>query len=128
MPRKTLQLSRSPDTLEYINGSGDDTEHEENRQFHVALMLGQMRALWETNTYHLAYPWHVIVALDARKVQELLAHMKTTWAFVREVIDTIPLTHPMGKAFFFVRHQAFRDVMVKAEQLALSIGHKFCTW
>eukprot|EP00435_Cladocopium_sp_Y103_P027330 s1017_g6.t1 len=124
VPRKTLQLSLSRETLQYINGEGDDPEHEENRQFHAALLLGQMRALWETNTYHLAYPWHVIVGLDCRKVQELLAHMKTTWAFVREVIDTIPLTHPMGKAFFFVRHQAFRDVMVKAEQLALSIGHR----
>jgi hypothetical protein len=116
-----LQSNLSIECLEYINGAGDDPEHEEMRLFHGALLLGQMRALWETNIYHLSYPWRVIVGLDGKKVPELLKHMKSTWNFVLEVTDKLPTTHPMGKAFSFTRFQAFRDVLTKAEQLAPTI-------
>ena len=103
--------------LHHINAFGDDPEHQELREFHGALLLGQLRGLWETDTYFRSYPWHTMVALDARKVPVLLEHMKATWNFVLNFVDSLSPTSPLGKALYFTRFQPFRDVFTKAEPL-----------
>lgn len=104
--------------LSYINALGNDPEHAEQLEFHGALLLGQIRALWETDTYFKSFPWRAMVALDSRKVAELLDLMSITWDFVQTVCDPLSPTSPMGKAFYFTRFQPFRDLFTKAEPLA----------
>jgi len=112
---KTLQNCVTEECLEFVNALGPDEEHAENLEWHVSLMLGQIRAVYEIHVHHQSFPWRCILALDPQKWSELLAHMKTTWAFVQTCIDTLPLTHSLCKHLLFTRYQAFRDLMVKAE-------------
>ena len=115
--RTTLKNNVGSECLSYINALGNDPEHAEQLEFHGALLLGQIRGLWETDIHFRSFPWHAMVALDTRKVPELLDVMATTWDFVQAVIDPLSPTSPMGRAFYFTRFQPFRDLFTKAEPL-----------
>lgn len=118
-PRKTLDSCLSEECLLYINAVGEEEEQRENCAFHSALMLGQLRAIFETDIYHQSFPWKVVLALDAKRWDELLKEMKDTWRFVRTVCDPLREKEPLAVAMSFTRFQPFRDVMTKAEYFDL---------
>ena len=119
--RKTLENCLSEDCLTYINGVCDEEDQKENLTFHASLLLGQLRALFELDTYHQNYPWRTVLALDVKRWSELLADMKLSWQFVREICDTLHANDPLHTAMGFTRHQPFRDVMIAAEFLSFLV-------
>lgn len=102
-------------SLQYVNAIGPDEEHQENRDFHSGLLLGQLRALFETDIYHTSFPWRAILALDSKRWNDLLHDMKTTWEFVQDVCDKLREKEPLARLLTFTQFQPFRDCMVKAE-------------
>lgn len=120
-PRKTWRDAATAECLEFINAAGPNEENNENLQWHVQLLLGQVRALWEVDVYHRSYPWHVVLALNPNQWISLLLDMKMTWDFVTNVLDPLPLSNMLAKHMLFTRFQPFRDVMVKAEFLSFYV-------
>lgn len=120
--RKTWQACLNEECLEFINALGPDEENKENLEWHVALLLGQIRGLYEIQAYHVSYPWRVVLALDPQKWPELLLDMAQTWSFVRHVVDPLPVSDRLCQHLLFTRYQAFRDLMVKAEQFGSDLG------
>lgn len=118
LPRKTFQQCINQECLEYINALGPDEENQENLTWHVCLLLGQIRALYELDIYHKSYPWKSILALDPSKWSLLLVDMQKTWKFVLEVVDPLPMNSRLSIHLLFTKYQPFRDLMTKAEYLS----------
>lgn len=107
----------SASALEYVGASSNGPEAAENLEFHCLLLISQLAALSDVDLYHRSYPWHVVSAFDPSTISALVQSMKMIWEFCTSFVDALPTTDKLHTWFSFTRHQSFRDVFVKAEQL-----------
>lgn len=117
-PRKTISAGISKESLEYINAVGSDDECTEKLCLHASLLLSQLSALTDLDTFHKSMPWNAAVALDKSLLPDLLKRMQQEWDFVKSVVDTLD---SKGNVLHdFLRHtrwQPYRDLFTKAESL-----------
>ncbi len=103
--------------LDYVSALGENPENLDSLRFHASLLLGQLAALDQVDSYHRSYPWRCVQALDHGSWGKLLSDMKSMWEFVLAVPDQLRSTEALYKELMVTRYQAFRDVFVKCEHL-----------
>ena len=99
-------------------------ESKETLEFHAGVLLSQVSALRQLNSYHRSWPWKAVLFLDAQQWKHLLPDLERTWTFVREVADVLRDSHPLYNDLSITRHQAFRDLMIKGEFLCAEIPNQ----
>ncbi|CAK9062432.1 unnamed protein product [Durusdinium trenchii] len=112
---KTILECVEQTALEYINAVGDGPENQEVMTFHANLLLFQISALSEVQSYHRAFPWRLVECLDPASWATVLPAMKDLWYFVINMADCLK---PNDKLYWIVqvtRFQPFRDVMIAGE-------------
>ena len=100
-------------------------ESKETLEFHAGVLLSQVAALRQLNTYHRSWPWKaVLFLLDAQQWKHLLPDLRKTWTVVCEVADVVPNDHPLCTELSITRHQAFRDLMINGEFLPAELQNQ----
>jgi len=92
-------------------------ESKETLEFHASVLLSQVAAIRQLNTYHRSWPWKAVLFLDAQQWKHLLPDLRRTWQFTCEVADVVLAGHPLYTELSITRHQAFRDLCIKGEFL-----------
>ncbi|CAK9112534.1 Uncharacterized protein SCF082_LOCUS52168, partial [Durusdinium trenchii] len=112
---KTIGECTTAAALAYIGGDGDGPECVDVIEWHSALLLYQLKAIFQVGTYHRSFPWRVVECLDPGAWSKVLLAMQEVWDFVVNVVDTLPAADPLYVQLAICRAQSFRDLMISAE-------------
>ena len=114
--RQTCKEAMSSVALLYT-GAGDNPELLE---WHAELLLNAVAALVEVDEYGRHFPWRCVGMLSEQLQAHTLEAMRDEWNFVTSFVDSLKPRTTLHRQLAVTRHQAYRDLMVKAEPTELN--------